>query len=95
MKKQLIIIGMMILLLIVGLSGCNDILNDKGKFVGKWSYLGSTAWIFRDDGTCQTPLGEGTYNVDKGKLIVEVDSIDVAYDYTFLDIDNKLNGCLT
>jgi len=92
MNKHLIVIGVAVLLLVVGLSGCvNNPFSDESKFIGKWKYLGSTAWIFRKDGTCETPLGEGTYIIEKGKLTVDIGSIVVTYDYTFLDDNNKLH----
>src|SRR5512136_3004541 len=50
MKKQFLIIGIILLLVTVGLSGCNQINSsyaiEKNKFVGTWIYL--------------VPTGEGT-----------------------------------
>jgi hypothetical protein len=40
MKKQLVIIGIVVLLVSIGLSGCNEITNtinpEKNKFIGTW-----------------------------------------------------------
>jgi len=48
MKKQLLIIGITLVLITVGLSGCTD--NNNGginnKFVGKWSGLGDEGDAF-------------------------------------------------
>ena len=42
MKKQLIIIGIIVILLTVGLSGCNEnnntVQSDEEKIIGKWIY---------------------------------------------------------
>jgi uncharacterized membrane protein len=56
MKKQLIIVGIIVLLVTVGLSGCeqqksND---DKKKFIGTWKYLENNQtenlWTFYNNG---------------------------------------------
>ncbi len=41
MKKQLVIVGISLLLLVVGLSGCNEInvQIEENKFIGTWSWL--------------------------------------------------------
>ena len=42
MKKQLMIVGIIVILLTVGLSGCNEdnntIQSDEDKFIGTWTY---------------------------------------------------------
>jgi len=69
MKKQLIIVGIIVLLVVVGLSGCtnNPFDTEKNKFIGTWvhsesylDYLGNIEWTnktitFFSDGTCIFP----------------------------------------
>lgn len=44
MKKQIVVVGIMLVLLAVGLSGCtNEIGGNKNKFVGTWTSTGG-AW---------------------------------------------------
>ena len=49
MKKQLLIIGIIVLLIAVGLSGCNksNQSNDKSKFIGTWEYVNNTYFTMR------------------------------------------------
>jgi len=41
MKKQLVIVGITLVLLVVGLSGCNEKSTDEEKILGTW--LGETS----------------------------------------------------
>jgi len=77
MKKQLLLFGIVVLLVCVGLSGCNQISNtlnsDKSKFVGTWKTdiknqygVGNytDTYIFFSDGTLSTTyLGSGSVNI--------------------------------
>ncbi len=44
-KKQLAIVGISILLICVGLSGCEESVDDTSKFIGKWTLVDSS-WTF-------------------------------------------------
>jgi hypothetical protein len=85
-KKQFVIIGIVILLVSVGLSGCNRINNsyttEKNKFVGSWIYLvpsnnGSNysfTYYFFPNGTFNFNktglITNGTFNIIDGKLLL-------------------------
>jgi len=82
MKKQLIIVGIIILLLTVGLSGCEEeSTDDTNKFIGTWRNLEDNStenlWTFYDNGTMKVIAnywnGEsntswGTFSVENNKL---------------------------
>jgi hypothetical protein len=63
MKKQLILIGIAVILIVVGLSGCfennnekkNIVNDDTSKFIGTWRYLQDNSteslWTFYDNGS--------------------------------------------
>ena len=60
MKKQILIIGILAILIIVGLSGCNEISNvfltDEGRLIGTWNSEGiwvdiPTVIVFSSNGT--------------------------------------------
>ncbi len=83
MKKQLIIIGIIIILLAVGLSGCeeNNLSDEEKKFVGTWvdseSYEGrmTVSFIFSSDKTFEMILTyAGGTNRTSGTWII-VDDI--------------------
>jgi hypothetical protein len=89
MRKQIIIIAVVVLILIVGLSGC---LSDKNKFVGQWEMQGMIVFTFREGGTYTSTVTSGTYEVKDGKLICKATNINLvlSYYYTFADNDNIL-----
>jgi len=102
MKKQFIIIGIVLILLVVGLSGCN-LFSDKNKFVGAWSgtyqYGGigglSVSITFLSDGTYTASLPltieSGTWDVKDGKLVkTGGTNPTVAYIYVFSDNDKTV-----
>ncbi len=86
MKKHLIVIGMTLVLLIIGLSGCteennggNNQANIENKFVGTWNTT-STNWfpilIFTNDGKLIYVFENGnefelTYEVDENQITVK------------------------
>ena len=70
MNKKLIIFGIVIILLIVGLSGC---VNEQNRFVGSWTSFGMTIFTFKPDGTYTSALTKGTYEIVKwGKLYSQI-----------------------
>ena len=85
MRKQLIIIGIVVVLLVVGLSGCNetseqdkDSLTDQEKIVGKWKFFTGegSEYNFYANGSYIKSNDEidyyenGTYELQDGKLII-------------------------
>lgn len=56
MNKKILIVGVIITLLTIGLSGCNEQTSTENKFVGTWIYEGSEelytdSFIFYDNGS--------------------------------------------
>jgi len=91
MKKQIVILGIAILLIVVGLSGCfNSDNSELNKFIGKWKH-----------GTIQDDIiieflsnGKGIYQgnsveweIKDGKLVVDFTDRDIilTFDYEFLN----------
>ena len=69
MKKKVILLGIILILVTVSLSGCND---DEDKeeenysVVGTWSERGTDGnqFIFKEDGTCFVIYESGTQSVE-------------------------------
>ena len=80
MKKQLIIIGIIVILLSVGLSGCNENTSksDEEKIIGTWDVsmtsqgknIREDRWEFRSDHTYETINSNGTWKITNNKLIL-------------------------
>ena len=105
MKKQFAIIGIIILLVTVGLSGCNTSSRDEDKFIGSWkgtySYGGNftrkvpVTIMFLSDGTYSASLpmiiDNGTWNIEDGKFDKTIDSEPtVVYSYSFANNNTSL-----
>jgi hypothetical protein len=102
MKKQLVIIGITLLLLAVVLSGCNQVSNpqksDKDKFVGTWientNSTPKSRITFFFDGTFVNPAASGTWELKDGKLVmvtIAEGQIETnVCDYTFSNNDNTM-----
>jgi len=105
MKKQLIIVGIIVLLICVGLSGCNNPLNtERNRFIGSWigtesiiygttetKILENLSMIFLSDGTLSEGFtGGGTWEIKDGKLVIN-DGIGMrVFNYSFSNNDNSL-----
>ena len=104
MKKQLIIIGIVALLLIVGLSGCNQISNpftsEKDKFVGTWrnttKNITRTISLF-SDGNCTFSTLNGTrdlknltgiWDLKNGTFIMKFPDSHLTYPFYYVFSDN-------
>ena len=99
MRKKLIIIGVIVLLITVGLSGCtetNNLSAEQQKFVGTWIMQGpETIVTFYSNGKMSDDLGGGDkYEIKDGKLII-LTTIPGGYkqdlyNYSFSNYDTKL-----
>jgi hypothetical protein len=100
MKKQFIILLVIIAVAYASLSGCTTSSNEKNKFIGSWA--GTYSWAgnlsrkvpatftFLSDGTYSATLplirDNGTWDIVNGKLAKTTDSNPaVLYSYTFSD----------
>jgi len=90
MKKQIIIIGIAILLNVVGLSGCFNSDNSNSelnKFVGTWKHgtLQDGGNIkFLSNGKCTYYNISGKWEIKDGKLVIDLTDRDMTFDYNFL-----------
>jgi len=84
MNKKLISIGITLVFLIVGFSGC---VSEESKFVGKWeNNLGFVIYTFYGDGKYKGTVTEGTFKIENGKLIcISDDGYTVSYNYNISD----------
>jgi hypothetical protein len=94
MKKQLLIIGIIVLLVSVGLSGCVDN-SELDHFVGKWTAKNFTNYtmvlIFNSDRTCTIGTLPGRYSLKEKTLVVDLGkNVSMMYDYNFSNDFNTL-----
>ena len=105
MKKQLIIIGVIVLLLSVGLSGCTNItVSDEEKIIGTWTkrdmYNGSirsNSYIFYTNKTFKVVSSymdevlnvNGTWNITDDKLTMISEDKTVTVDYKFSELNKN------
>ncbi len=99
MKKQIILLGTVILIICINLSGCNDKSN-KDKFIGSWEEeTGEYSWsiyTFNADNTLEINNGKlsGTWSLSGNKVILVVDGEEQTtqeFTYAFSDNDNILS----
>lgn len=98
MNKHLLILGIAILLICVGLSGCNEqtgTSSEENKFLGTWTDNTGEITTFYSDGTFTSKLwnvtGTGTWEIKDGKLkTVFIGGILLDYDYSFSNNDETL-----
>ena len=97
MNKNLIIFGIIILLICIGLSGCNFQSSEENRFVGTWKkesdQYSQTILTFYSDGTYSigsTTMGD--YNIKDGKLELQIidSSMSQIYEYSFSNNDKTL-----
>ena len=99
MKKQLMIVGIIVILLTVGLSGCNNSINKNydSRFVGTWKYQSITMTL-SSDGTCTHGNINGTWEIKDNKLVFAYNNwINTElFDYYFSEnntiLDLKIEG---
>jgi len=88
MKKQLVMVGIVVLFIFVGLSGCtnNPLNTERNRFIGSWvnsTYGIQTTYTFFNDGTCSIPFG---YMHVQGTYTVEGNQITFKYEPSFMDV---------
>jgi hypothetical protein len=103
MKQQSMMIGVLIILVCVELSGCTQTTNtmtpEKSRFVGTWKATTGTMTMqgnitltinLTSDGTC-TLLGKtGSWDLKNDTLVLSVLKYREAYHYMFSDNNNTL-----
>lgn len=105
MKKQFLILGIVAILISVGLSGCtevNTLSPQENKFVGPWYKSNILVMEFHSDGTCLYLAQSGRWEINEGKLLLELSSgYNPSFKYTFSDSDltlkltSTLDGSIT
>ena len=98
MKKQLLIVSIIVLLVCVGLSGCVENVDNSelDHFVGRWEAKNFTNYtmvlIFNSDRTCNIGSLPGRYSLKEKTLVVDLGkNVSVMYDYKFSNDFNTLN----
>ena len=96
MRKQLLLVGITIMLLTIGLSGCTQettISGEMKKFIGTWNADETDVFIFSADGSCAYTVFEtpGSYAINNSKLVVILQTgTTYTYTYEFSDSDTTL-----
>jgi len=93
MKKQFVIFGIIILLIVIGLSGCSE--NKDNRFIGTWKRQEpSTKLTFFSDGTLTQDFiegYEGNWEIKNGKIILSFSNNQATkeylYDFSFSNND--------
>jgi hypothetical protein len=99
MKKQLLIVGIILVLLTVGLCGCNEIKTNEEKVLGTWvadmsGMEGAAVFNFFSNGTCSisgVTTSWGTYVITDETLAIEVGGNTNPFEYSFSDKNKKLS----
>ncbi|KYK24404.1 hypothetical protein AYK24_06220 [Thermoplasmatales archaeon SG8-52-4] len=101
MNKRILIVGIAILLITVGLSGCSgNTSNDKNKFIGAWesaTQLNQKTTTFRSNGTGFDDDGPFEWKIKDGQLSIYWINRDntIIFDYQFLDTEKGVRLILT
>jgi len=96
MKKKLVIIGIAVLLICVGLSGCNEennhLAGDESKFVGTWRESDYNQLIFYSNGTGLFNNFLTTWEIKDGRIILYLSDVqgNLTSNYAFSNNDNTL-----
>jgi hypothetical protein len=93
MNKKIVIIGIALILVSIGLSGCNEVQNspetDISKFIGTWKSEDKSEVItfFSDNTFSGGTSFSGTWELKDGKLVISLlggEFVDT-YDYIFFN----------
>lgn len=100
MNKKLLIVGTVVLLLAVGLSGCNETANDTSRFIGTWKETDDSWWVnftFLSNGTFFAierggmKIYQGTWELKHGNFVMNDETLGESInDYSFSNNDNTL-----
>jgi len=96
MKKKLMIVGIVVILLTVVISGCtsNPLDTERNKFVGTWTCVGGSSkgssFTCFSDGTGTMSAVSITWALKEGKFVISAKGITILYNYSFSDNDSKL-----
>ena len=91
MNKKNLIVGIVLLCLVAGLSGCidNENITNFDRLLGTWKTADEMTLILRSDGTCSFIGGSGTWELKDGKLFITINFNDgqnmMSYEYQFSD----------
>jgi len=97
MKHQMKIVGIILILLAVGFSGCISDDDIGKKYIGTWlSEDGDTTITFNSDWTCETVTSEGTQQsswevFSGGKVKLNWEGVYGTYYAFFLEEQTKLS----
>jgi hypothetical protein len=102
MKKQLVIIGIVVILVCIGFTGCdenNNTTNDeKNKFIGTWQNTTQEVTLTMNlfsDGNCSLYGVNGTWDLRDGKfifvLLSDTGPLTYTYNYVFSNNDRTLS----
>jgi len=102
MKRKILIIGIMIFMIISGLTGC---ISEESKFEGTWRTKPiagiSIGFTFKSDSSLKiegTKTSLGTWKIEDNKLVISSDadeSIEVTGTFTYEFSDNDKEVSLT
>ena len=109
MKKQLVIIGLVVLLVGVGLSGCstqnnngnhdnNTINPEKMRFIGTWKSTaeGSNSTLeLYSNGTFFATIMSGVWDLKNDTFIMELPDYNKSWEYGYIFSDNNNTLALT
>lgn len=97
MNKKLLIVAIAVLLICVGLSGCNETANDTSRFIGTWiSEDGYFIYTFYSDGTGKITgyydeNKSATWEIKDGKLtIISDDGHNININAYYFSNDDKM-----
>ena len=100
MKKQFTFIGIFIILISLGLSGCNQESNtlnhEKNKFIGTWQNTTgniTTTIILYSNDSCSFSTFTGIWSLKNGTLVMEVPDkyLIFTFNYAFSNNDKTLS----
>jgi len=103
MNKHLIVLGIAVLLICVGLSGCEELntendgntVSQSDRFIGTWKNEGNSYEIITlfSDGACSYLGISGFWELKDGKLVLDLytSGLTITYDYYFSEEYTKLN----
>lgn len=93
MNNRILIVGIAVLLITVGLSGCSGNNDDKNKFVGTWeseTLLNQRTTTFNSNGTGFNDDGPFEWKIKDGQITIHWTERDntIIYDYEFLNTED-------